>query len=279
MLDHHLNKHSATLDCNICHSPVYAKQAPTKTWWDWSKAGDKQRKPVLRDYGDGKPLPDYNVKKGEFSWQRAVKPEYTWFNGHMQRVLLGDSVAGDEGTVMLTAPIGARNDPSSRVTPFKIMQGMQAFDDEHKTLLIPHLFPYNAQDKTAYWKNYAWSPAFAEGMRVAGLPFSGSWTWRETWTYWRVEHEVLPARLALACSQCHASLQGDKTCDRCHQDSRHLDFKALAHKSTDFSYLQPDSARIEQLQHSSDYLNFKALGYPGDPILYGGRFKQAPLGR
>ena len=30
--------------------------------------------------------------------------------------------------------------------------------------------------------------------------------------------------------------------------------------------------------NETDWLNFKALGYEGDPIIYGGRFKKLPLG-
>jgi len=51
LLDPHLNKHSETIACNTCHSPVYAKCKPTVVSWDWSKAGDKNRKPQKDKYG------------------------------------------------------------------------------------------------------------------------------------------------------------------------------------------------------------------------------------
>lgn len=279
LLDHHLNKHSESIDCNTCHSPVYAKCSPTKIWWDWSKAGDQQRQPVLQDLGDAKGLPDYNVKKGEFRWDRAVQPDYTWYNGQMERVILGDAVDTSADIIALTAPVGIRTDPNARITPFKIMKGVQAFDAQHRTLLIPHLFPVDADDISAYWKNYDWPKAFTYGMNAANLPYSGAWLWKETWTYWRVEHEVVPANKALTCVQCHSSLAEEKTCDRCHQDSRNIDFKQLAHEATDFSFLNERCDKVEQLIHTNDYINFKALGYAGDPIIYGGRFKQLPMGK
>ena len=279
LLDHHLNRHSLTLACNTCHSPVYAKCAPTKTWWDWSRAGDKQRKATMVDLGTGKPLPDYHVKKGEFRWQRAVKPSYAWFNGNMARVLLGDAVTLDQGPVMLTRPLGSIQDPAARITPFKIMKGVQAFDPRYHTLLVPHLFPRNSEDTTAYWKHFDWQKAFTDGMASAGLPYSGQWQWQETWMYWRLEHEVMPAKMALSCIQCHDSLRGEKTCDRCHQDSRHVDFKQQAHKATDFSFLQQIGQPTQALEKTSDYLDLKQLGYQGDPIITGGRFKQLPMGR
>jgi hypothetical protein len=158
------------------------------------------------------------------------------------------------------------------------MKGVQAFDVQHNTLLIPHLFPSGPDDKTAYWKYYNWEKAFATGMDAAGLPFSGDWEWKETWTFWRVEHEVMPAEQALSCRQCHPSLREERTCDRCHQDSRHVDFKELAHKETDFSFLEGKRENLEELR-DSDYIDFKALGYEGDPIIHGGRFKELPMGR
>jgi len=35
---------------------------------------------------------------------------------------------------------------------------------------------------------------------------------------------------------------------------------------------------VSHLIGSTDYINFKALGYKGDPIVYDGRFKKLPLG-
>jgi hypothetical protein len=70
LLDHHLNKHSDTIACTTCHAPVYAKCKPTKTWWDWSKAGDTNRKAKKDKYGMG----DYHWKKGEFIWKESPKP-------------------------------------------------------------------------------------------------------------------------------------------------------------------------------------------------------------
>ncbi len=266
------------MSCNTCHSPVYAKCAPTKTWWDWSKAGDLKREPKLERLGNSEPLPDYAPQKGEFRWARASKPEYRWYDGYMERINMGDPTDPNDEVVKLTAPVGSINNPKALITPFKIMKAIQAFDTRYNTLLIPHLFPYGPDDETAYWKNYQWDKAFTTGMKAAGLPFSSNWTWKETWTFWRLEHEVMPAKLALSCKQCHPSLREERTCDRCHQDSRHVDFKKLAHKETDFSFVADKHENIEALKQSN-YLNFEELGYKGDPIIYGGRFKELPLGR
>ncbi len=107
------------------------------------------------------------------------------------------------------------------------MKGVQPADAKYKTLLVPHLFPRDKEDKTAYWKHTDWQKAFVDGMAAADMPYSGKYNWVETWMYWRLDHEVMPAESALSCVQCHQSLQGKRTCDRCHQDSREVDFKKL----------------------------------------------------
>ena len=193
-------------------------------------------------------------------------------------MFLGDPIDIDAKKVNLAEPVGSIKDPNALITPFKIMKGVQAADAKYKTLLVPHLFPRNKEDKTAYWKHTDWQKAFTDGMEAAKLPYSGAYKWVETWMYWRLDHEVMPAESALSCVQCHQSLQGERTCDRCHQDSREVDFKKLAHKGTDFSWMASQGRDVSHLVGTTDYIDFKALGYKGDPILHGGRFKKLPMG-
>ena len=274
LLDHHLNKHSATIACTTCHAPVYAKCKPTKVFWDWSKAGDKKRKPKKDKYG----MKDYHWKKGAFIWKESAKPVYTWYGGFMKRVLLGDKLDLDQDVINITEPVGSISDPNSKIAPFKLMTGVQAADAENKYLLVPHLFPRNKEDKTAYWKHRDWQKAFTAGMKAAEMPYSGKYEWVTTRMYWGVEHEVMPADMALSCVQCHSSLKSERTCDRCHQDSRNVDFKQIAHKGTDFSYMAAKGRDVSHLIGTTDYIDFKALGYKGDPIIHGGRFKKLPMG-
>ncbi len=275
LLDHHLNKHSDNIACTTCHAPVYAKCKPTKTWWDWSTAGDKTRKPQKDKYG----MENYNWMKGDFVWKESAKPVYRWYGGFMKRVLLGDRMDIDAPDgINIAEPVGSINDPNSKISPFKIMGGVQPVDQEHKYLLVPHLFPRDKNDTTAYWKNLDWQKAFTDGMKAANMPYSGKVKWITTNMFWGVQHEVMPAPMALSCVQCHDSLQGERTCDRCHQDSRNVDFKAIAHKGTDFSYMASQGRDVSHLIGSTDYIDFKSLGYKGDPILYGGRFKKLPMG-
>jgi hypothetical protein len=290
ILDYHLNEHCETIACNTCHSPVYAKCAPTIIWWDWSTAGDTTRQVMIDKYG----RPDYHWKKGSFKWRESAKPVYAWFNGYTRRLLLGDtinpeaqgfrpgesmSLKGKMALVVthLTQPVGSIADPNSKITPFKVMAGIQPGDARHRYLLVPHLYPYDEHDQTAYWKVRDWQKAFAEGMKTAGLPYSGDYFWVRTDMYWRIEHEVMPKEFALSCAHCHSSLRGERTCDRCHRDGPGIDFGSLSRKGVDFRVLLSRSLDVEGLIGETDYIQFEELGYEGDPIIHGGRFKSLPL--
>jgi hypothetical protein len=115
-------------------------------------------------------------------------------------------------------------------------------------------------------------------MKTAGMKYSGKYEWVRTNMYWGVEQEVMPANMALSCVQCHESLKGERTCNRSHQNSRDVDFKTIAHKGTDFSYMPSKGRDVSHLFNTTDYIDFKSLGYKGDPIIHGGRFKKLPMG-
>ena len=89
------------------------------------------------------------------------------------------------------------------------MTGRQAADPSTMTVLIPHLFPYNAEDMSAYWKGYDWATALNEGSSYAGQPeFVGTVDdieWIYTKAFLTVNHEVAPASEALgqSCNDCH----------------------------------------------------------------------------
>ncbi len=270
ILNHHLNRHTEHLACTTCHNPVYAECNPTKTYWDWSTAGDKKRMVKKNEYG----MPDYNRKYGDFSWETSVKPAYAWYNGKVRRHLLGDKI-NIEGVTLLTEPVGEVNDPNSRIYPFKVMNGRQAADVLYNYLLVPHLF-----GPGGYWEDLNWQKSFADGMQAAGLPYSGRFKWVETKMYLGLTHEVMAKNLALSCVQCHQSLRTERSCGRCHQDKREVDFKNLASQGISFKMVHGKhiDATDSASSRSASYIEFKKLGYKGDPIEFGGRFKQLPLG-
>jgi hypothetical protein len=57
-----------------------------------------------------------------------------------------------------------------------------------------------------------------------------------------------------------------------------VDFRKLASMGTDFEFMKSRGRDVYGLVGQTDYLDFAALGYKGDPIIHGGRFKKLPLG-
>jgi hypothetical protein len=69
--------------------------------------------------------------------------------------------------------------------------------------------------------------------------------------------------MALSCVQCHESLKGERTCNRCRQDDKNVDFKKIAQKGTDFSYMASKGRDVSHLIGTSDYIDFKGLRKQG----------------
>ena len=183
--------HTDKVACQTCHIPAFARTLPTKVWWDWSTAG-QDKKPPIDAYG----LATYDKMKGDFKWEKNVRPVYLWFNGNVSRVLMGEKI--DPAKVIhLNYPQGQR-DANSKITPFKLMRGRQPYDSGNNVIAVPHLF-----GKGGYWQTYNWGTSIANGMKIAGLPYSGKYGWVETDMHWRVNHMVVPKAQALGCDSCH----------------------------------------------------------------------------
>ena len=64
--------------------PALATEDPTKTYWDWSQAGQSGR---TDDHYT------YLKIKGTFTYDKNVTPDYLWFDGNLSyRYLLGDKI-------------------------------------------------------------------------------------------------------------------------------------------------------------------------------------------
>ena len=266
LIDFHLNKHTAHVACQTCHIPVYSKGKPTKVSWDWSTAGQDIKKPKDKY---GKPV--YAKNKGSFEWQKTAKPAYYWYNGTVKRYILGDRI-NKSGVTELTKPMGNPGDPAAKIYPFKQHRGRQISDAVYNYLIAPKLWK-------GYWKHWDWDKAAAEGMKAAGLKYSGTYEFVDTIMYWGLTHEVLPKEQALSCAQCHTALAAAPYCGRCHQDRKGVDFKTLSTSGTDFDSLFAKGEDVEALIGKSNYIDFIKLGYSGDPINTGGRFKKLVLGK
>ena len=193
-----LNRHMKTVACETCHIPEFAREEPTKVWWDWSKAGE-DRENETGEFDKE----TYDKKKGEFKWAKDVVPTYVWYNGSADYYMMGDKVDGE--IVKLNSPNGSMDDPNSKIYPFKLMKGKQPYDPVNKILIVPNLFGDNG-----YWKTFDWVSASEIGMKSAGLEFSGKVDFVETEMYWPINHMVAPAEDAVKCIECHGVKEGKR---------------------------------------------------------------------
>ncbi len=207
-----VNKHTEKVACQSCHIPTFAKDRPTKIWWDWSSAGRKVKPEdiPLDRYGQK----TYDTMKGDFKWEKNMVPTYMWFDGNIVRYLAGDKIDPTK-IVQLTSVKGGRNDPKSRIFPFKIMRGKQAYDSGNSTIAFAQVFGPPGSD--AYWQKYDWNAAIASGMKAAGQPYSGKFGFVETAMVWPVHHMVVAKEKSLKCGDCHGT-------------KGRLDWKALGYK-------------------------------------------------
>ncbi|MDX9787674.1 MAG: tetrathionate reductase family octaheme c-type cytochrome [Desulfobacterales bacterium] len=212
-----LNDHGDAIACQTCHIPVVSKAKPTMIFWDWSKAGDTTRSNTEEIQADGT-IVSYNKIKGEMITRKNIKPDYAWYNGMHRRYLLGDPV-NRSGSTCLNPPLGNINDPKAKITPYKRHHGVQPADAEYGYLVVPKLFK-------GYWDHFDWNKATEDGMKAAGLKYSGKLAFVKTDMYWRLNHEIAPKENALSCTDCH---------------------------------------------RKDGVIDFKALGYAGDPAVTGGR--------
>jgi len=195
-----LNSHTDKIACQTCHIPAFARgNKATKMSWDWSTAGkldDKGNR--IQNRGSGGEV-IYDSKKGDFTYERYVIPDYVWFNGDVKFTLFGDKVDGSN-IVKINDFQGGPDDPDSRIWPVKTFRGKQPYDVGNQTLAVFHTA---GKDDAAFWSNYDWEKSMEWGMKEAGVEYSGKMAFVETEMRWPITHMVAPKEDALQCEQCH----------------------------------------------------------------------------
>lgn len=194
-----LNDHIASVACQTCHIPNFAKVEATKMSWDWSTAGRDDEVIETDQYGKK----TYAKKKGHFTFGKEVTPSYAWFNGKAGAYVTGDKIDPTKVT-QLAWPLGDIHDPRAKIYPFKVHRGKQPYDVKHQVLIPPQ-----TTGTDGYWKTFDWNSAAKQGMakhitmQQKGLTFSGKLDFAETEMWWRLNHMVSPKEHSLKCMDCH----------------------------------------------------------------------------
>lgn len=195
-----LNDHTDKIACQTCHIPAFARgNLATKMSWDWSTAGqlDEKGQPIKRKNSAG--IVSYDSKKGDFTYESFVIPDYVWFNGNIKYTLFGDKVDGKE-VVKINQFMGGPDDPKSLIWPVKTFRGKQPYDVGNQTLGVFHTA---GKDEAAYWEHFNWEKAMEVGMAAVGVKYSGKMEFVTTEMSWPITHMVAPKEDALTCAQCH----------------------------------------------------------------------------
>ena len=196
-----LNRHSNKIACQTCHIPEYAKGVPTKMVWDWSTTGRVNEDGSFITEHDSLGNVTYKSPKGSFEWDTHVTPDYVWFNGTGENTVYGDIIQDTTQILKINKLYGSYDDPKAQIVPVKIHRGKQIFDPVNKMLIVPHVYGH---DSTAYKVGLDWDIAAKKGMKAAGLPYSGKYSFIETEMYWPLNHMVSPNEDALKCINCHS---------------------------------------------------------------------------
>ena len=235
--DIRLNVHTGRIACQTCHIPYMAVDSGTKLTWDWSQAG--------QDLG----ITDEHIYlkiKGRFTYAKGIKPEYYWYNETSSRYILGDRIDPDKPT-QIAAPIGDRQDPTSKIYPFKVHRGKQIYDVMNRYFILPHVHG----DK-GFWTKFDWPTAAKIGAESTGLDFSGLYDFAPTEMFIPQNHMVSPSAKALTCPECHGE-RGRLDWAALGYESDPLIHPVLEHES--FTLLDADE---EPVQYSATPVSTRA---------------------
>lgn len=200
------NDHIASLACQTCHIPEFARGGvATMTDWDWRTAGKTRDGEGYHEHGyiqgNGEHRYTYKSIKGDFTYAENVVPLYRWFDGQMDYTTIDTKFDVNQQPIAINDFSGARDDPQSRIWPFKEMTTWMPADIGYGTLVYNHLW---GEDDISYWGNYDMGRSIAYAMKKFGLDYSGQFGFVETVSYWPITHMVSPKEDALTCEACHA---------------------------------------------------------------------------
>ncbi|MBI4785939.1 MAG: DNRLRE domain-containing protein [Chloroflexi bacterium] len=207
-----LDKHTARVDCTVCHIPTYAKIRSTDMFRDFRAV---EIDPVKRLY------------EPKMTRQSNVTPQYAFFNGTSYFAEFGKPVTKNAaGSVVLSSPLGKITDAGAKIFAFKKHQALQALDPVQQ-MLIPFKMGVLFQSGNV-------DQAIQQGAAAVGWTLSQGYQFIPTERYMGIFHGVAPKAEALTCNACHsggtrldfdglgyapnAQRAGKPLCASCHSD-------------------------------------------------------------
>ena len=178
-----INKHTAKVECSVCHIPTFARETSTD---------------MFRDFREVEVLPSRRLYEPKITREANVIPQYRWFNGNSTFYEFGDPVTyQSNGRVLMSGPLGDVNDVNSKLFGFKYHTAMQAYEPASERILpmkMGILFQDGDVDR-----------AIREGAKAAGWELPQGYEFIPTDRWLSINHEVAPHDQALNCDACHAN--------------------------------------------------------------------------
>jgi hypothetical protein len=129
--------------------------------------------------------------------QSNVVPSYAWHNGESRSQLPGRAVERNaQGEVIMAMPVGSRDDPESRLSPFKVHKGVLPVLADEREWLVPIV-------TEEFYAHGDIDRAVREGAEFYYGIEDVDYRWTETVRYMGIYHEVVPKEDALKCRDCH----------------------------------------------------------------------------
>ena len=182
-----INRHTARVNCTVCHIPQIAKVAPTDVFRNWSAPGELVAARGLYDPA--------------MERQNNVAPVYRFWNGQSKFYNFGDeAVPESNGNILMSTPLGNIGTPGAKIYAFKKHEALQPIDPVNRRILplkIAH-----------FYETGTIGTAVAEGVKAVGWPYNG-YEFARTERYLGVFHEVSPSTQALQCTNCHGGTRLD----------------------------------------------------------------------
>ena len=177
-----IDKHTARVDCTVCHIPEFAKVASTDMVRDYSKP------PTL---DPARQLYDPNMERAS-----NVKPEIAFWNGTSEFYQFGSQATLDSSArVLMAGPLGDINDGAAKLFAFKHHLAVLPHDPVSGRILpmkMGILFQSGDVDR-----------AITVGVSELGWSLPQGYDFIGAERYMGIFHEVSPANDALGCNDCH----------------------------------------------------------------------------
>jgi hypothetical protein len=182
-----INKHTARVNCTVCHIPAFSRSRPTEMYRDFSETE------IDTATNRWEPVRTYATN---------VTPTYRWFNRLSYFYEFGTANWGrplnfrPAGNFLLSNPLGDILDTNAKIHAFKWHKAKMAYD-----LNMRRLIPTKSK---VLWETGDVVQTFLQGAAEVGWTISG-FSYFQANRFLSLYHEVPTKESALKCADCHIS--------------------------------------------------------------------------